>query len=77
MVIVSDNFEKKYWIPSSRWMASYLEQCIGIPFRRKNQENIGGELDQSIITFITRMLKRMPDPSRAERHSGSNLEKSK
>ena len=59
MVIVSDNVENKDWIPSSS--TSYLEQSIGMPLRRKNQENIGGELDQSFAP--TRMMKRIPDPS--------------
>merc|ERR1712241_78877 len=59
MVIVSDNVENKDWIPSSS--TSYLEQSIGMPFRRKNQESIGGELDQSFAP--TRLMKRIPDPS--------------
>ena len=59
MVIVSDNVENKDWIPSSS--TSYLEQSIGMPLRRKNQESIGGELDQSFAP--TRMMKRIPDPS--------------
>ena len=59
MVIVSDNVENKDWFPSSS--TSYLEQSLGMPFRRKNQESIGGELDQSFAP--TRMMKRIPDPS--------------
>ena len=60
MALLSTNVEKKKEsIPYSS--TSYMEQSIGMPFRRKSQESIGGELDQSFAP--TRMMKRIPDPS--------------